>query len=124
MYHLDLTELNNVLCLPCYIDDIINLVDSAIISEVTYHGCYYTHKILKGETLNIFLSRIYDKVPYNMDCFVYVQLISYIFKMKWPKDGGEINIYYPRWLTKIDEAKYICASNKKVFKFIQSLDNG
>ncbi len=134
MYHLDLTHLNELYNLPCYISDEDKLGDSAIIIKATscqgnftyddnkkYFEGFFSHKINKGETLNDFLMRIYDTPSYRMDCSSYVQLISYVLKGNWPIDGGEIDLYYPLWETKIKEATYIRFTSDKAFEIVDSL---
>lgn len=70
MLHLNLPHLHDVLHLPCYID-------TPIFKCAIKNDDYYTHEIMKEATLNKFLERIYDKVPYYIDCLCSTCLIYF-----------------------------------------------
>lgn len=83
--------------LPCVLMSGIPFHEYPLITKaITDKGLpdTFIHKILPGETLSMFLARIYDNADkYVMDCSLFAQLISIVMKDGWPVDGGPIILY-------------------------------
>jgi len=128
---LDRSILNSLLALPCVINNDGKLTNIPLLSKSQNDfGTVYYLEVNPGESLEIYLERIYDsKGPYDMDCTIYAQLAAKILTGTWPIDGGTVSIFigdgfggFMLWKTKIPQMGYISLSDKMSNKIISGTD--
>jgi hypothetical protein len=152
MSSLDLSQINLVINLPCIINDNYHsLHQLPILSKAINESGIYRHNIIKGETIDKFLARIYENSEfyskkdepfheyfarkkqgikyYNMDCWTYAQIVSLVLNGEWSvqsnKDiGGQIIIYNNSelsWIEKVKDVGYIRVIDPGIMTFLNSL---
>lgn len=126
---LDLSKLESLLSLPCFIPVDGSILTQCAILTKSHKICesVYCMHVLPKEDLQSLLKRVYESDgPYDMDCSVFAQLTSKVLDGTWPVNGGSIQIFidagcFMSWTEKHPKMGYIGIKNKKVQNHVNTL---
>lgn len=122
--------IKDLLQLPCILNEGESPVNIPLLTKSYIPNIgVYEIKVMPGESLNLFLHRIYGQNKFNMDSSLYIQLVSYVLSHRWPITGGNITLYtakssysrYILWSTKMSSIGYIAV--EEVFNNLELFES-